>query len=122
MSPTKLSDPEPHRVVLATVDGNSDAAKHRESQLKSSIWREVQTYQFMNTQESAWSILDAILGFDPIELQDIQDELDRICKTLSTQPALKSNRNFLSSLLDFILGRKVSALTLQIYNSLCFSI
>ena len=86
MSPMKLSDYEPHRVVLAIVNGDSDAAKRRENELKSSIWRELQTRQFMNTQESAWSILDTILDADPIEPQGIQDKLERICTTLPTRP------------------------------------
>lgn len=101
MTPTKLSDREPHRVILATVDGDSDAAKRRESQLKSSIWREVQTCQFMNTQESAWSILDTILGVEPIKLQYIQDELDRICTTLPTQLAPRPNWSFFSLFASF---------------------
>ena len=94
MTPTNLSDdsdPEPHRVILATVDGESDTAKHRESQLKSSIRQEVQICQFTNSHDSTRSILDTILGFDPIKLQDIQDELEKICT---------ANRNFFSTLLE----------------------
>jgi hypothetical protein len=98
MTPTKLSVPGLQRVILVTVDGDSDAAKRRESQLKSSIWRGVQTCQFMNTQESAWTILDTILEVDPINLQYIQDELDRICTTLPTKFASKPNRSFFSTL------------------------
>ena len=98
MTPTKLSVPESHRVILVTVDGDSDAAKRRESQMKSSIWREVQTCQFMNTQESAWSILDTILAVEPINLQYIQNELDRICTTLPTQSAPRPHRSFFSTL------------------------
>ena len=97
MTPTKLSVPEPHRVILVTVDGGSEAAKLRESQMKSSIWREVQTCQFMNTHDSAWSILDTILGVDPVNLQYIQDELDRICNTLPTSSS-KPNRSFVFNL------------------------
>ena len=93
MTPTKL-DCESNHVVLAMVNADSDSdARDRENQLKSSIWREVQTRRFMNTQESAWIILDAILGVDPIKLQDIQDELERIC---TTQFAQRPNRSFVS--------------------------
>ena len=106
MTPTKLPDREPPCVILATVDGDSLIAKHRESQLKDTIWREVQTCQFMNTQDSAWSILDAILSVNPTDLQYIQDELDRICATLPTQFAPRPNRSFFSSLFGFKLGRK----------------
>lgn len=119
MTPTKLLDPEPHRVILATVEGNSLTAKRRESQLKDTIWREVQTCQFMNTQDSAWSILDTILGVDPIELQDIQAELHSICNTLPTVPTQfpqRPNWSFFSSLFGFKLGRRVSASTSRKFN------
>jgi hypothetical protein len=115
MTPTKLLVPEPHRVILATVDGNSSIAKRRESQLKDTTWREVQTCQFMNTHDSACSILDTILCVDPIKLQDIQDELERVCNTLPTQSAPRSNRSFFFSLFGFKLGRKVNALPFQIF-------
>ena len=119
MTPTKLPDREPHCVILATVDEDSLRAKSCDSQLKDTI-RKVQTCQFMNTQDSAWSILDTILSVNPTELKYIQDELDRICNTLLTQSASKPNRSFFSeffSLFGFKLGRRVSALTLQIFNS-----
>ena len=102
MTFTKLRDPEPHRVILTTVDGDSSSAKRREYQLKNTVWREVQTCRFINTRDSAWSILDTILKMGPIKLQCIQDELDRICTTLPTRTQLapKSNRFF--SLFGFI--------------------
>ena len=116
MGPTKLLVPEPHRVILATVDGNSSIAKRRGSQLKDNVWRELQTRQFMNTQDSAWSILDTILGVYPIKLQLIQDELERICTTLPTQRTPRSNRSFFLNLFSF--KSKVSTLSSQIFNSL----
>ena len=67
------SQPKLHRIVLATVDRHSDAAKHCESKLKFFILRGVQICQCTNSHDSARSILDTILGFDPIKLQDIQD-------------------------------------------------
>ena len=109
MTPKKLL--EPPRVIVATVGGNSSKAKRRERQPKDSIWPEMQIYQFMNTKDSAWSILNTILRVDPIKLQYIQDELDRICTTLPTQFAPRPNRSFFSRLLGFKLGRRVSALT-----------
>ena len=79
----KLRDPELHRVILATLDRDSLTAKRRERQLKDTIWRDVRTHQFVNTRDSAWSILDvAILN---IKLQYIHDELDRVCTTLRTR-------------------------------------
>ena len=110
MTPTLL---DPHRVILATVDGNGINAKHRECQLKDTIWREMQTCQFVNTQDSAWSILDPILRVDPIKLQYIQNELDRICTMLPTQFAPRPNLSFFSRLLSrFKLSRRVSALNI----------
>ena len=107
MTPTKLFDPEPPRVILAMVDGNSATARRRESQLKDAVWPQVPICQFMDTQDSAWSILDTILRVGPIELQYIQDKLDSICKTLPTQISPKPNWNFFSSLFSK-LGRRVS--------------
>ena len=107
MSVTKISDCEhlKDRVILATVDGDSGAAQNRESQLKPSIWRDVQTCQFKNTQDSAWSILGNILRIDSIKLQYIQDELDSICTTLPTQFAPRPNWSFFRRLFGPILPR-----------------
>ena len=89
MTPMKLlSDPEiAPRVVLATVDGNGLKAEHREKQLKDTAWLKVQnTLQFTNTKDSAWSIVDTILGISPtgIKMCYIRDELDKICESLPT--------------------------------------
>ena len=113
MTPTKLHYPD-HRVILATVDGNSPMAIRRENELKATVWREVKTCRFMNTKDSAWSIVDTILGVNPIKLQYIQDELDKICTTLPTQSASRLNWSFFSKLFGFKLGRSVSTPTLQI--------
>ena len=86
MTPMKLSDPEiaPH-VILATVDVIGSMAIHRENQLKNTTWRKLKTRQFTNTKDSAWSIVDTILGMSPtgIKLLYIQDNLDRIRESLS---------------------------------------
>ena len=88
MTPMKLSDPEiAPRVILATVEGNGFKEKHRENQLKITAWRKVKTLQFTNTKDSAWSIVDTILGISPtgIEMCYIQDELDKIYDSLPKQ-------------------------------------
>ena len=90
LTPTKLSDFKSHRIILAAVDGDGRSARRRGIELMSSIRREVPIYQCTNSHDSAQSILDAILGFDPIKLQDIQDELDWISTT---------NHNFFFTLL-----------------------
>ena len=87
MTPMKLSNPNSEiapRVILATVDGNDLNAKRRENRLKDTAWRKLETREFTNTTDSAWSIVDAILGISPagIKLVYIQDELERICEPL----------------------------------------
>ena len=85
MTPMKLSDPEiVPRVILAMVDGNGLNAKRRENQLKNAAWPMVKTQQFTNTKDSAWGIVDTILGIPPtgIKLSYIQNELVRICDLL----------------------------------------
>ena len=87
MTPMKLlSDPDGEiapRVILGTVDGNGEEAKRRQKQLKSS-WKVKNTLQFTNTKDSAWSIVDTILGISPtgIKMCYIQDELDKIYDSL----------------------------------------
>ena len=84
MTPMKLSDPEiAPRVILAVVDEDGLMAKNRDQlkDLDTTTWG-VQTRQFTNTNDSAWSIIDSILGISPIKLCDIQDELDKICDSL----------------------------------------
>ena len=92
MAPTKLSNPEPaRRVILATVKGDRvtpSQADHREQQLKDKTWQEAvkggsQMCRFLNTKDSAWSIVDMILKRGTIELPCIQKELDGICTVFS---------------------------------------
>ena len=97
MTPTKLPDRKPPRITLAIIGGNST----KKSQLKNANGRELGTYEFLNTKDSAWGILDTILGVEPVKLQYIQDELDKICKTLPTRSAPKSRRCFLDRLRGF---------------------
>ena len=86
MSPMKLlSSPEiASRVKLATVGESDLKAKRRDNQLKNTSWWMVRTLQFTNTKDSAWSIVDTILGISPtgIKLCYIQDELDKIYDSL----------------------------------------
>jgi hypothetical protein len=101
MTPTKLSNPEPAcRVILATVKGDgvtSSQADHREKQLKDHTWQKAvkggsQLCRFVNTKDSAWSIVDMILERGTIELSCIQKELEGICgvfpnsRRISTSP------------------------------------
>ena len=115
MTPMKLSDPEleiASRVILATVDGNGLMAKRRENQLKDTNWLKVRTREFTNTKDSAWSIVDTILGKleSPIKLCDIQDELDKICASLPKDfPKQKGIVGFFANLFGFKLKRNVSS-------------
>ena len=91
------------RFILAMVDGNSSMAKLREKQLMDATWRNVQTQQFTNTKDSAWSIVDTILHISPTKLCYIQDELDRICDSLPKQfPMLKNVFLKLFKFLSFV--------------------
>ena len=92
MTPTKLSNPEPaRRVILATVKGDRvtpSQADHREQKLMDETWQEAvkggsQMCRFLNTKDSAWSIVDMILKRGTIELPCIQKELDGICPMFS---------------------------------------
>lgn len=103
MTPMKLSNPENceivPRFILAKVDGNGSMAKLREKQLMDTTWRNMQTQQFTNTKDSAWSIVDTILNISPTKLCYIQDELDRICDSLP-----KRFRKRIFGILDKLLG------------------
>lgn len=105
MTPMKLSDPEiAPRVILATVDGDGSMAKRRENQLKDTTWQNVQIRQFTNTKDSAWNIVDTILGIPPtgIKLSCIQDELDKICDSLPKHfPKRKGIFGFFANLFGF---------------------
>ena len=107
MTPMKLSESDPEialRVILATVDGNGSKAKLRENQLKDTTWQKLKTQQFTNTKDSAWSIVDTILGISHtgIKLCYIQDELDKICDSLPKHfPKPKGIFGFFASLFGF---------------------
>ena len=105
MSHMKLSNPENReiapRFILAMVDGDSLGAKVREEQLMRTC-QNLQTGQFTYTKESAWRIVDTILGIPPTKLCHVQDELDRICGPLPNQfPKLKMIFLILLELLGF---------------------
>ena len=110
MTPTRLSDPEPaHRVILATVKGDDvtpSQADHREEQLKNNIWQKAvnggsQMCRFVDTEDSAWSIVDMILEKDAIKLSCIQKELERICSGL---PANSGRSGRKSPFFGFLFG------------------
>ena len=91
------------RFILAMVNGNSSEAKDREKQLLAmNTYQNVRTGQFTYTKESAWGIVDTILGIPPTELCHVQDELDRICDPLPVQfPTIKMIFSTLVKLLGF---------------------
>jgi hypothetical protein len=110
MTPTKLSNPEPaRRVILVTVKGDDvtpSQADHREKQLKNNTWQKAvkggsQMCRFVNTKDSAWSIVDMILERGAIELSCVQKELEGICSALPN-----SRRISTSPLFTFLFGFK----------------
>ena len=107
MTPVKLSNSEiAPLVIIATVDGNNENAKHRKEQLKATTWQKLQIQQFTNTSDSAWSIVDTILGLQPIKLCHTQQELDKICKELPKQ--LPKQRGTLFNFFARLFGLKVN--------------
>ena len=109
MTPTKLSNPEPaRRVILATVKGDDvtpSQADHREKQLKDNTWQKAvkggsQMCRFVNTKDSAWSIVDMILEKGVIELSCIQKELEGICRELPNSRRM-STRPFVTFFFGF---------------------
>ena len=92
MTPTKLSHQIVRRVILATVKGDGvslSEAKRRENKLKDNTWQETmkggsRMCRFLNTKDSAWSIVDMILERDILELSCIQKELEGIRTRLPT--------------------------------------
>ncbi|KAJ2934628.1 hypothetical protein H1R20_g2458, partial [Candolleomyces eurysporus] len=86
----QLKHPEPLRhLLLATAkwDLTSESRpavfEQREHQLKTSVWnnqirRGVQVERFLNTKDSAWTILSKLLALAPLELSVLQRDLDRI--------------------------------------------
>ena len=105
MTHTELSNPENReiapRFILTMVDGDSLGAEVREEQIMRTC-QNVQTGQFTYTKESAWKIVDTILGIPPTKLRHVQNELDKICRPLPNQfPKLKEIFLILLELLGF---------------------
>jgi hypothetical protein len=132
MTPMKLSHPEiVRRVILATVkdDGVTlSEAEFRENKLKDNTWREAvkggsQMCRFLNTKDSAWSIVDMLLERDTIEPSCIQKELERIRTKLPTAVApptsFRKMLNFFSSLFSSKLGHNVSSCCLSFSFLIC---
>jgi len=107
----KLSRPEPAgHVLLTTVKWGRAQQDHldaelRENELKSSNWKEIldrgsQICRFINTEDSAWNIIDTLLREEPLELHVIQQDLDRICR-LFPKPVPPKRRGFFAFLFNF---------------------
>ena len=77
MTHTELFREIAPRFILAMVDGDRPGAGVRAEQLIGTC-PGVRTEQFTYTEESAWTIVDTILGIPPTRLCHVQDELDRI--------------------------------------------
>ena len=90
-------------------------AEHREEELKAVKWKEMvnggsQTCRFMNTKESAWSIIDTVLRISPMQLHVIQRDLKRVCSQLSeTTTPPKRRKGFFAVLFGIAMGSRRQA-------------
>ena len=65
---------------------NEGAAIAREEELTAKAWKPVikgaaQTRRFLNTHDSAWMAVDTLLELNPLGINVLQRELERICLT-----------------------------------------
>ncbi|KAF5384283.1 hypothetical protein D9615_003442 [Tricholomella constricta] len=117
MHPTKLSKPEaPKYVILVTVKWKEmkdpeSVGKLRETQLKAQ-WKKMsdhgsQMSRFEDTTESARAIID-MFQVDPIEVEEIQEELRRILALLPPQAADRKDHGegFISKLFGKLTNRR----------------
>ena len=109
MVPTKLSSVElAQSVVFATAKWNDmehrGEQEYREELLKSTDWRAMieqgsQVTRFMNTQGSAWEIIDAVLQRKSLDLHVVLGELARIHGILP-----KESNAFLDGFFSYLFG------------------
>ena len=116
MTPTRLSHPEiVCRVILATVKGGRvtpSQADHREQQLKDKTWQKAvrggsQICRFLNTKDSAWSIVDMILERGTVEPSCIQKELEGIRTMLPTAVATPTSFRRMRDFFSRLFGSKL---------------
>jgi len=107
------------------TEENEHAATAREDELKAKAWKPVvkggaQIRRFLNTHDSAWMAVNALLQLNPLELHVLQRELERICSHAKRIPKPPLPRKgFFSSLFGFF-GRSqvcVYNLVSRKYNS-----
>jgi len=65
-------------------------AQQKEQELRGRIWKRIldsggEMRRFINTTDSAWDIVDTLLGKNPLKLGTVREDLDRIHGIFSTQ-------------------------------------
>ncbi|KAF8147713.1 hypothetical protein B0H34DRAFT_739004 [Crassisporium funariophilum] len=96
----KLTCPEPaNHVLMTTVKWGRiqqhSRDEHREQELKTSVWKKIldrgaRICRFINTQDSAWEVVDTVLQGGTLELHIVQRDLARILRLF--HPKLASNK------------------------------
>ena len=110
--PMKLHRPEPARhVVLTTTKWgkvHESRAELREDEVKTDQWKDMlsvgaPTRRFMDTTDSAWSVIDA-LPSEPLKLGVIREDLEEIyyCQPSSTPLPPPPKKGFFSSLFSLV--------------------
>ncbi|KAF8056289.1 hypothetical protein FPV67DRAFT_1678222 [Lyophyllum atratum] len=99
-----LSRPELAGHVLVTTvkwgraRQDPSGAGRREQELKANTWKVMlgagaQTQRFLNTKDSAWGIIDALLQLEPLKLRVLQQGLDEVHRSF-TEERLRLERKF----------------------------
>jgi len=92
----RLTRPHPAgHVVMTTVrwekvQDDGLVAQQKEQELQGRIWKRIlesggEMRRFINTADSAWDIVDTLLGKNPLKLGTVREDLDRIHGIFSTQ-------------------------------------
>jgi hypothetical protein len=113
-----LSRPEPARHLLLTtvkwdraVSGPDYA--ERENELRRGVWKGIgeggaKICRFSNTKSSAWDVINTLLELQPLELQVLQKELDRIRRATSKPTPPMQRKGIFARLFGFLFNVRCS--------------
>lgn len=108
-----LSRPEPaQHLLLTTVKWDRAELvsgpdyNRRENELRRGVWKGIgdggaKICRFRNTNSSAWEVINTILELQPLELQVLQKELDRIRRAATKPAAPRQKKGIFAKLFSF---------------------